>query len=405
MATEVESAWSPAKRFTLVKPTFKGIEFQKLTRSHLSTPTGSFFGSNTDVSDDGNTLAVGTYVVDGQGQSQYAVAVFEKTDGYFSIQQVLILPYSNIYGTPSEQNVSISGDGNTIALGLSSAEAGFQHAGSVNIFTRSGSVWEYSALLTAAVKKVRDFFGAAVSLNYDGTVCAIGTSNSSVEGSVGSAYVFQKIDNSVGWFEKVKIVPPDGIVRDWFGRRLSISGDGKTLAVSATSDANNPRPAYIYVENGGVWSLQARLDPYDGNLNNAIGSNISVSHDGNVCALLSMSVQPGVFVFERTGTTWSQTAKIPTGPNVYSSHMSRDGKTCIVGLTYGQGGAGTMNGKALVYVKRNGVWTSPIELMPVDGQRDESFGRPVLLNGDGTTAFIGTYSNMAGHIDAVYVFV
>lgn len=67
--------------------------------------------------------------------------------------------YSNIYGTLSEQNVSISGDGNTIALGLSSAEAGFQHAGSVNIFTRSGSVWQHSAILTATVKKSGDFSG------------------------------------------------------------------------------------------------------------------------------------------------------------------------------------------------------------------------------------------------------
>lgn len=236
-------------------------------------------------------------------------------------------------------------------------------------------------------------------------MCAIGTSNSSVEGSVGSAYVFQKVDSSVGWFEKVKIVPPDGIVGDWFGRRLSISGDGKTLAVSAIYDGNNPRPAYVYVENGGVWSLQARLDPYDGNLNTGIGSSISVSHDGNVCALLSMSVQPGVFVFERTGTTWSQTAKILTDLGAVSADMSRDGTTCIVGSTTGHGAGGSMTGNAYVSVKRNGVWTSPIKLMAVDGQHDDRFGLPVLLNSDGTTAFISAVHGGSNYRDAIYIFV
>ena len=33
MTTEIESAWSPAKRFTLVNPTFKGLEQAKLTAS------------------------------------------------------------------------------------------------------------------------------------------------------------------------------------------------------------------------------------------------------------------------------------------------------------------------------------------------------------------------------------
>lgn len=392
MATEVESAWSPAKKFRLVKPTFKGLESQKLTRPH----PGNSFGTCTAVSDDGNTLVVTSYRNDGVNQSQYVCNVFEKTGQQFQLSHTLVSPASSQSGELSEQNVSISGDGNTIALGL----FGSMGAGAVSIFTRTGTIWEHQALLTSSVQINGHLFGAAISLNYNGTVCAIGTSDLSTAYSPGAAYVFVK-SGSV-WSQQTKIDPPDGIHGGYFGRFLSISGDGNTLAISAIGSVTMP---YIYVRSGSAWNLQSRLVLDGGYGISAVGWNITLSSDGNTCGFLASTVDTGLFLFERTGSTWAQTAKILNGSNVYSSHMSRDGKTCIVGLIYGPGGAGTMNGKALVSVKSNGVWKSPIELMPVDGMRDESFGRPVLLNGDGTTAFIGTYSNMAGHIDAIYIFV
>ena len=46
MATEIESAWSPAKRFTLVKPTFKGLEqaFIPLSAGSAYGPGGQLAG-------------------------------------------------------------------------------------------------------------------------------------------------------------------------------------------------------------------------------------------------------------------------------------------------------------------------------------------------------------------------
>ena len=392
MPTEVESAWSPAKRFTLVKPTFKGLESQKLTRPH----PGNSFGTCTAVSDDGNTLVVTSYRDDGVNQSQYVCNVFEKTGQQFQLSHTLVSPASSQSGQLSEQNVSISGDGNTIALGL----FGSMSQGVVSVFTRIGTTWEHQALLTPTVQKNGLLFGAAVSLNHDGTVCGIGTSDMSTEYSPGSAYVFVKSGGV--WSQQTKIDPPDGIHGGYFGRFLSISGDGNTLAVSAIGSVIMP---YIYVRSGSDWNLQSRLVVDDGYGIPGVGLNITLSSDGNTCGFLANTVNTGLFLFERTGSTWTQIGKILNGSNVYSSHMSRDGKTCILGLIYGQGGAGTMNGKALVSVKSNGVWTSPIELVPVDGMRDESFGVSVLLSSDGATAFISSYNNNANHQDAVYIFV
>lgn len=402
MATEVESTWSPAKRFTLVKPTFKGIESQKLSRSYLPSTAGEVFGSCTAVSDDGSTLVVTSYMTDNQGGSLYVASVFVRSGSIFSFQQTLLSPDSYQSGTLSEQNVSISGDGNTIALGLFGS--GAMASGKVSIFTKVGTTWEHQALLTPSVQTNGQYFGAAVSLSYDGTVCGIGTSESSTAYSPGSAYVFVKSGGV--WSQQTKIDPPDGIHGGYFGRFLSISGDGNTLAVSAVSSANSPLMPYIYVRSGSAWNLQSRLVLSDGgNYNVIIGVNIALSSDGNTCGFLSHSINPGMFLFERTGSTWTQTAKILTGLGPVSSHMSRDGTTCIVGSVTGHGAGGSMTGNAHVSVKRNGVWSGPMRIIATDGLHDDRFGNPVLLSGDGTLAFVGAVTRDYRNRDSVYVFV
>lgn len=397
MATEVESAWSPEKRFTLVKPTFKGIESQKLNRSYLPLTAGEVFGSCTAVSDDGSTLVVTSYMTDNQGGTRYVASVFVRSGSIFTFQQTLLSPESYQSGTLTEQNVSISGDGNTIALGLFGS--GAMASGKVSIFTKVGTTWEHQALLTPNVQTNGQNFGAAVSLSYDGTVCAIGTAEMSTAYSPGSAYVFVKSGGV--WSQQTKIDPPDGVHGGYFGRFLSISGDGNTVAVSAIGSVNSP---YIYVRSGSVWNLQARLMPSDWNYNSGIGWNITLSSDGNTCGFLANVEVPGMFLFERTGSIWTQTDKILTGLNPHSAHMSRDGKTCIVGSPQASGPAGSMVGDAHVSVKRNGVWSTPMKIIATDGLNNDHFGSPVLLSGDGTLAFVSAVTRDYRNRDSVYVF-
>ena len=56
-ATEIESVWSPAKRFTLVKPTFKGLEQSKIVEDQPGYLKR--FGIYICMSDDGQIAIVG----------------------------------------------------------------------------------------------------------------------------------------------------------------------------------------------------------------------------------------------------------------------------------------------------------------------------------------------------------
>lgn len=276
-------------------------------------------------------------------------------------------------------------------------------AGAVSIFTKTGATWGQQALLTPNFQINWKNFGAAISLNYDGTVCAIGTFDNTPLDEPDSAYVFVKSGGV--WSQQKKIDPPNGVQTGNFGRFLSISGDGNTLAVSTVGNNSSPTMPCIYVRSGSDWNLQSFLGVNNGSNNGNVGWDITLSSDGNTCAFLDHGPNAGMFLFERTGSTWTQTAKILTSGDPYHSHMSRDGTACIVGSPYSTGNYGQSSGVAHVSVKRNGVWTTPIELQPSDGQSLDYFGRSVLLNGDGTAAFIGSNNRVGSLEPAVYVFV
>jgi trimeric autotransporter adhesin len=82
--------------------------------------------------------------------------------------------------------VSLSGDGNTMAVGAiyeASAATGIGgnqtddsagDAGAVYVFTRSGIVWRQQAYVKASNTNVHDWFGRAVALSSDGGTLAVG---------------------------------------------------------------------------------------------------------------------------------------------------------------------------------------------------------------------------------------
>ena len=142
-----------------------------------------------------------------------------------------------------------------------------------------------------------------------------------------------------------------------------------------------------------------------------------------------------VYVYNRTGSVWSQQAYIKTTtPEVtdqlaWSVALSRDGNTLAAG-TIGEDSAATgIDGDQLdnsageagaVYVyRRNGAtWSHQAYAKASNTEANDQFGWPVALSGDGNTLAVGARledsgatgvdgdqsSNSASEAGAVYVF-
>jgi hypothetical protein len=139
-----------------------------------------------------------------------------------------------------------------------------------------------------------------------------------------------------------------------------------------------------------------------------VGRSVSLSSDGNI-ALVGAPHDSGeagaAWVFVRTGTTWSQQAKLSVGKEAGSNFFGRavalsaDGSTAIVG----DPGNATRVGAAWVFVHTGATWTLQGKLTASDEAGAGQFGRAVALSGDGSLALIGGYTD-AGNTGAAWTF-
>src|SRR5690606_8690459 len=93
--------------------------------------------------------------------------------------------------------------------------------------------------------------------------------------------------------------------------------DGNTLAVSSYYRDNSAGVVYIYTRTAGVWTLQATLTANDRAIGDLFG--VALALDGDTLAVSAPGADTAggtdsgaVYVFTRSGGTWTQQAKLVT---------------------------------------------------------------------------------------------
>ena len=95
---------------------------------------------------------------------------------------------------------------------------------------------------------------------------------------------------------------------DHFGTSVSLSADGKILAISAPWNNTQAGHVSVYEWNGSIWNKMGT--DIDGEaLSDYFGGSISLSGDGTILAIGSQWHNAGtghVRVFKYNGTSWNQ---------------------------------------------------------------------------------------------------
>ena len=297
---------------------------------------------------------------------------------------------------------SVSISGNTAVIGAIQDDDAGTNSGSAYIFVFAGGVWTQQAKLTATDGSFADLFGYSVSISGDTAV--IGARG-------GSAYVFVR---SAGiWTQQAELTAADGANGDLFGSSVSISGDTAIVGAKADDDAGlDSGSAYVFVRTGGVWTQQAKLTAADSAAGDQFGHSASISGDtaaiGSTEDSFTGSAPRSAYIFVRTGTVWTQQAKL-TAANAsifgsFSNSVSISGDTTVIGSS-GDNDAGSMSGSASVFVRTGAVWTQQAKLTAADATAGDLFGFSVSISGD--TAIIGAFGDDdAGNLSgSAYVFV
>ena len=323
------------------------------------------------------------------------------------------------------QSVSISNNGTIAIVGSPNEDTGGTSTGAAYIYSVSGSTWTQQAKIQASDKASYDTFGYSVSIDSDGDTAIVGAYSEDPSGitDAGSAYIFTRSGST--WTQQGKIYASDKANSDYFGRNVSISGDGNTVVVSAhledpigASFANQDAgSAYIFTRSGTSWSQQAKITASDAQGSDNFGQSVDISNDGDTVIVGAFNEDTGgtdagaAYIFTRSGSTWTQQAKIQASNKGsgdrfgQSVSIDSDGDTAIVGAAYEDTG-GSSAGSAYIFTRSGTSWSQQAQIQPTNVSTSDLFGRSVSISGDGNTVIGSSYVEDTGFTNAgsAYIF-
>lgn len=202
-------------------------------------------------------------------------------------------------------SVSISSDGTTAAISDIGDSNGMS---SVRVFTRSGNTWTEQQQFQGSSPEEYDYFGSKLSISGDGNTLVVGSPSSS---STGEVYVFTRSGNT--WTEQQKFQSSDSEISEDFGGAVEVSLDGNTIIVGSPyndTTFSNSGATYIYTRTPGdlgpaAWTEQQKITASNPQQSNQFGSAVSISADGNT-AIVGSPGGDQSYVFARSGNVWTE---------------------------------------------------------------------------------------------------
>ena len=375
---------------------------------------GTLSGDAVALSKDGLTLAVGAPFessgasgVDGDqtDDSVYgagAVYVFTRVGENWEQQSYLKASNPGIadnFGFIT----ALSADGDTLAVSAhfeASGDTGVDadqnddsipQAGAVYIFTRTGNEWNQQAYIKASntgeIAQGEAFgdgdqFGTALTLSDDGNLLAVSaiTEDSDSPGmngdqtdnsarSAGAVYIFRRTGGN--WSQTAYMKPSNPGEGDYFGYSLSLSADGRRLAVgsydeggslAATNeqqddDLDGAGAVYVFDYDGESWQQTGYLKATNAERSDSLGVSVAISDDGNTVVATAL---------DEDGMT--------TGINEFPE-PDRD--------------SDTSTGAVYVYVHGAGDWTQQAYIKASNTGANDWFGSRLALSGSGDILAVG----------------
>jgi hypothetical protein len=189
--------------------------------------------------------------------------------------------------------------------------------------------------------------------------------------------------------QQTKLIPSTATAYE----RLSycaLSADGNTAIISS----DNNSKMFIFTRSGTTWSEQAVINVSNGQL-----KSVDISADGNTVVAGNLS-QERAYIYTRSGTTWSQQQQLQSSDGQssdffgYSVSISDDGNTVVVGAD-SETTTQDDSGAAYIFTRSGSTWSEQQKIKGSDVNRPvnkgvrDYFGRGVGISGDGNTIIVG----------------
>jgi hypothetical protein len=311
------------------------------------------FGAVTDISSDGNRIAIGTpgvigwlYACGGIVPAPFgAIRVFDWDGGSWNqVGEDILGDFPALFFGTVGSILSMSHDGNTIAYTILGNDT-------VMVKTWNGIEWANkgnSIVRDIPTSEITEYtFGNNIDLDHDGNTLIIGHPITA-EGSGGRALVY--VWNGSSWEQKGAVIQDLSEQEPGAGWDVSITHDGNTVAVSHPyyqgPSGNDNGYVRIYEWNLANWE-QKGLDIYGESFQGGSGASFSISGDGNTIAIGEPDNNSGslenaghVRIHHWNGNEWDRKGLDINGTEDYERlginvSLSADGNLAAIGSQIG----------------------------------------------------------------------
>ncbi len=235
---------------------------------------------------------------------------------------------------------------------------------------------------------------------------------------------------------------------DQFGRAVSLSNDGTTLAVGASSedsdasgintgednnDASAAGAVYVFTLDSGNWTQTAYIKASNTNEDDRFGTAVSLSANGDTLAVGAIGESSNAngintgednnaaffagaaYVFTYDGSDWTQQAYVKASNTSSLDQfgaavsLSANGNTLAVGALGEDSNASGINGNqtnnaatnagaVYVFTRTNTTWTQQAYVKASNTDAGDQFGTTVSLDEDGDTLAVGAESEASNAV-------
>lgn len=347
----------------------------------IDLTTGCNFGDQSRISDNGNYIVVSSQGDSVNGSDAGACYVFVRSGSTWSQQAKLFssdIQALDFFGG----RVDISANASYIISTAINEDGGagspLSNAGAAYIFYRTGSSWTQQAKIVSSDLAAGDLLGENCCINADGTYAVVVSDAKAVGGA---AYVFKRSGST--WSQEAKLIASNPTSGDLFGFNLAINSDGTYLAVSAPNEdtgGSNSGMVYVFSRSGSTWTQEAQIQSSPVSSSDVFGKALAFNDEGDVLAVGAFSYddtftnEGSVLIYTRSGTTWTQQqrigASVKSASQYFGAAIDMDSSGDIIAIT--ADGDDGLRGAVYVFSKNGGTYTETTKLVASDtyaGQR------------------------------------
>jgi hypothetical protein len=202
-----------------------------------------------------------------------------------------------------------------------------------------------------------------------------------------------------------KVVPADGSHFARFGHAVAVDGDTVVVGAWGEDDYGEESGAvHVFQRSGSGWRRAAVLSAADAVAGARFGYAVDVDQDTIIVGALYEGTQGqdsgAVYVFDRAGSGWRQSAKLTPEEGVENAHFGKSVSLSGDRLAVGAPGHGSES--AHVYRREGDSWVAEASFGSAGARSDARFGSAVAL--DSEILAVGAWTDVGEELGEVTVY-